>query len=58
VAVRTQRLEFTRQERVPVTAVGLNVVGDSSRDGEAARLTHAAQRFDLELVATNTTPAF
>ena len=57
MAVLAQRLQLTRQERVPVTPMRNDVVAHSRGNGETARLAHPTQRLDLKLVSPNAPPA-
>jgi hypothetical protein len=49
VAVLAQRLQLAEPERIPVTTMGLDVVGDESWDDEALLQTMRAQRMGAKL---------
>jgi hypothetical protein len=51
-------LEFPGEERVPVTTVRFDVIGNGRRCYDASIEAEAAKRFPAELSAPDATPAF
>jgi hypothetical protein len=57
VAIDAERLELTDPERIPVSVMRFDVIGDPGGDCHATLEAHPAQRLIAQLQSTATTPA-